>query len=31
LLLGKVVQEFNFYSLEIEKMAKLPTKSDPRY
>ncbi len=31
LLLGKVVQEFGFYSLEVEKMTKLPTKSDPRY
>lgn len=31
LLLGKVVQEFGFYSLEVEKMAKLPNKPDPRY
>jgi DNA polymerase-3 subunit alpha len=31
LLLGKVVEEFGFPSLEISKMAKLPLKSDPRY
>jgi DNA polymerase-3 subunit alpha len=31
LLKGKVVQEFDFPSIEIEKMAKLPLKPDPRY
>ena len=31
LLLGKVVEEFGFPSVEISKMAKLPLKSDPRY
>jgi DNA-directed DNA polymerase III PolC len=31
LLLGKVVQEFGFPSLEVEKMAKLPVKPDQRY
>ena len=31
LLLGKVVQEFGFPSIEIEKMAKLPYAPDPRY
>lgn len=31
LLLGKVVEEFCFPSLEVSKMAKLPFKSDPRY
>ncbi|MBW6489804.1 MAG: DNA polymerase III subunit alpha [Lentimicrobium sp.] len=31
LLLGKVVEEFGFPSLEVMKMAKLPLKSDPRY
>ncbi|HAH58242.1 MAG TPA: DNA polymerase III subunit alpha, partial [Bacteroidales bacterium] len=31
LIRGKVVEEFGFYSLEVEKMAKLPFKSDPRY
>ena len=31
LLLGKVVEEFGFPSIEISKMAKLPLKSDPRY
>ncbi len=30
LILGKVVQEFGFPSLEVEKMAKLPLKADPR-
>jgi DNA polymerase-3 subunit alpha len=30
LILGKVVQEFDFASLEVEKMAKLPLQSDPR-
>lgn len=31
LLQGKVVEEFGFPSIEIEKMAKLSTLSDPRY
>ncbi len=30
LILGKVVEEFGFPSIEVEKMAKLPIKSDPR-
>lgn len=30
LILGKVVQEFGFASLEVEKMAKMPLVSDPR-
>jgi hypothetical protein len=31
LILGKVVEEFGFPSIEVEKMAKLPVVSDPRY
>jgi DNA polymerase-3 subunit alpha len=31
LLLGKIVEEFGFPSLEVEKMAKLPVKPDKRY
>jgi DNA polymerase-3 subunit alpha len=31
LILGKVVEEFGFPSLEVEKMAKLPIRADPRY
>lgn len=31
LLLGKVVEEFGFPSVEVIKMAKLPLQSDPRY
>jgi len=31
LLLGKIVEEFGFPSMEVEKMAKLPVKADPRY
>ncbi len=31
LLLGKVVEEFGFPSIEVEKMAKMPFKKDPRY
>ncbi|AKQ45466.1 DNA polymerase III subunit alpha [Rufibacter radiotolerans] len=31
LLYGKVVEEFGFPSLEVEKMAKLPFQKDPRY
>ena len=30
LLLGKIVSEFGFPSMEVEKMAKLPQKPDPR-
>ena len=30
LILGKVVEEFGFPSIEVEKMAKLPIQSDPR-
>jgi len=31
LIEGKVVQEFGFYSVEVSKLAKLPTRPDPRY
>jgi DNA polymerase-3 subunit alpha len=31
LILGKVVEEFGFSSIEVEKMAKMPFKKDPRY
>jgi DNA polymerase-3 subunit alpha len=31
LLSGKVVQEFGYPSVEIEKMAKMPYQPDPRY
>ena len=31
LILGKVVEEFGFPSIEVQKMAKLPLKKDPRY
>ncbi len=31
LILGKVVEEFGYPSLEVEKMAKLPVKPDTRY
>lgn len=31
LVLGKVVEEFGFPSVEVEKMAKLPYRKDPRY
>ncbi|MBN2764159.1 MAG: DNA polymerase III subunit alpha [Bacteroidales bacterium] len=31
LILGKVVEEFGFPSIEVEKMAKLPFRKDPRY
>ena len=31
LILGKVVEEFGFPSLEVEKLAKLPVKQDQRY
>jgi len=30
LILGKIVEEFGFPSLEVEKMAKMPLKKDPR-
>ncbi len=30
LILGKVVEEFGYASLEVEKMAKMPLKADPR-
>jgi len=30
LVLGKIVEEFGFPSLEVEKMAKMPVKPDPR-
>jgi error-prone DNA polymerase len=30
LVLGRVVEEFGFPSLEVEKMAKMPLKRDPR-
>ena len=31
LILGKIVEEFKFPSIEVLKMAKLPLKNDPRY
>ncbi len=31
LILGKVVEEFGFPSIEVEKLAKLPVKPDQRY
>ncbi len=31
LILGKITEEFGFASLEVEKLAKLPFQSDPRY
>jgi DNA-directed DNA polymerase III PolC len=31
LILGKVVEEFGFPSIEVEKMVKLPVHQDPRY
>ena len=31
LILGTVVEEFGFPSIEVEKMAKLSFKKDPRY
>jgi DNA polymerase-3 subunit alpha len=31
LILGKVVEELGFPGIEVEKMAKLPLKPDPRY
>jgi DNA polymerase-3 subunit alpha len=31
LILGRIVEEFGFPSIEVEKMAKMPFKKDPRY
>jgi DNA polymerase-3 subunit alpha len=31
LILGRVIEEFGFPSVEVIKMAKLPVKNDPRY
>jgi DNA polymerase-3 subunit alpha len=31
LVLGKIVEEFGFPSIEVEKMAKMPVKKDVRY
>jgi DNA polymerase-3 subunit alpha len=31
LILGKVVQEFGFPSIEVEKIARLPFQDDPRF
>lgn len=31
LILGKIVEEFGFPSIEVEKMVKLPVEPDPRY
>ncbi len=31
LILGRVIEEFGFPSIEVQKMAKLPLKPDPRY
>ncbi|HOO99830.1 MAG TPA: hypothetical protein PK766_09735, partial [Bacteroidales bacterium] len=31
LILGRVVEEFGYASLEVKKMAKLPVKPDKRY
>jgi len=31
LLQGKIVEDFGFHQMEVEKMAKLPVKPDPRY
>jgi len=30
LVMGKIVEEFGFPSLQVEKMAKMPLKKDPR-
>jgi len=30
LLLGKIVEEFGYPMLEVEKMARMPVKGDPR-
>jgi len=31
LLMGKLTEDFGFYQLEVEKMARLPVEPDPRY
>ena len=31
LLMGKIVEDFGFYQMEVEKMARLPVVPDPRY
>lgn len=31
LLMGKIVEDFGFYQMEVEKMARLPVIPDPRY
>ncbi len=31
LLMGKIVEDFGFYQMEVEKMARLPVTPDPRY
>ena len=31
LLMGKIVEDFGFQQMEVEKMAKLPVRPDPRY
>ena len=31
LIMGKVVEEFGYPSIEVEKLAKLPIKADKRY
>jgi len=31
LIMGKIVQDFGFNQMEVEKMAKLPVRQDPRY
>jgi DNA polymerase-3 subunit alpha len=31
LMLGRIVEDFGFPSIEVEKMAKLPVEADPRY
>jgi DNA polymerase-3 subunit alpha len=31
LMLGKIVEEFGFPSIEIEKMVRMPVKADPRF
>jgi len=31
LILGKVVSEFGYATIEVEKLAKLPIENDPRY
>jgi DNA polymerase-3 subunit alpha len=31
LILGKIVEEFGFPSIEVQKLARLPYRPDPRY